>query len=608
MPDDEKSESRNPKSETNSKSETRDRENAKRRERETRSFRPFIVSWFRDRVFSGGRVLKSAVHNERLAVAGWLAPRFARLGRCTAGDVADLPGVVVGGHADRHVVRVALGRGRKRLVAYLKREHRVRWRDRLASWYNGHGWRSLSEREAGILAALRRLDIPTPRVLAHGETRGRAFLLLEAVRGSIDLRHFLHRMGAAVPDHRRAAATRRLAHILAKLHAAGFVAPDLLSKHLLIDVRDLNWTLVDCARMRRCYYVGQRRAALDLGRLDASLAEDLATPRDRLRCLRCHWRMRGGREFAAFRTLIDAVRRAATAARDRRSVRELRRPPVDESRQQLRWIDGERLCVSASVWRACRGRLPPWLTALARSRVDQPVTETWFWGGRPCVARRWPAVNWLRRTSARITGRRVETSHTRQAGLVFRLQRCGVPCVRVLAFGRRSDGAGFLLTRAPVGTVPLAEWLAGPLAGRARLLRRTGRLIRRLHASGERLHRRIHALGVTATGRPILRAADALRPMPRPSGRWPIRDLAMIIHALRLVPSDANHLVRGYFGGRNPGLETRNAKSEIRHHENTQRGKHETRSFRPFIFSWFRDGVARGHHPRTAIRKPNEAA
>src|SRR5580698_1604976 len=81
--------------------------------------------------------------------------RFARRGLIAAADFIDLPGEIVNGHADRHVVRVVIGRGLSRLVCFLKREHRIGWRERLRNFGDGFGWASKSEREVRILSELR---------------------------------------------------------------------------------------------------------------------------------------------------------------------------------------------------------------------------------------------------------------------------------------------------------------------------------------------------------------------------------------------------------------------------------------------------------------------
>src|SRR5437879_6531456 len=94
--------------------------------------------------------------------AGWVTVHsryrryFTHLGLADARAFLDLPGEVVSGHPNRHVVRIVLGRGRQRFVAFLKREHRVPWRDRLANAWAGFGWVSKSQREAQVLDQLRR--------------------------------------------------------------------------------------------------------------------------------------------------------------------------------------------------------------------------------------------------------------------------------------------------------------------------------------------------------------------------------------------------------------------------------------------------------------------
>src|SRR5689334_6914108 len=87
----------------------------------------------------------------RRSAALWVRPdcrdRFDALGLRTARDFLDLPGVVVSGHVGRNVSRVDLGG----TTAYLKREHRVRLRDRFRSWRDGFGCASISAREAAVL-------------------------------------------------------------------------------------------------------------------------------------------------------------------------------------------------------------------------------------------------------------------------------------------------------------------------------------------------------------------------------------------------------------------------------------------------------------------------
>src|SRR5207244_3196548 len=80
-----------------------------------------------------------------------VTPRYrellARLGLRAPDDFLALPGVIYCGHPDRHVARVALGA----TPAFLKREHRVRWKDRLASAWAGFGFVPRAYREYRLL-------------------------------------------------------------------------------------------------------------------------------------------------------------------------------------------------------------------------------------------------------------------------------------------------------------------------------------------------------------------------------------------------------------------------------------------------------------------------
>jgi tRNA A-37 threonylcarbamoyl transferase component Bud32 len=482
-----------------------------------------------------------------LAVAAKLVRSFRRWGYTKPQAVLELRGEVVSGHGERHVMRVVIGRAPRRMAAYLKREHSIRFRDRLASWWHGHSAVSLSEREAQNIAALRKLNVSTPAVLACGEHQGRAFLLLSAVRGAIDLREFLFRMGAALPDRRRSFVASRLGEDIARVHAAGYDAPDLLCKHVLIHPRRLTLTLIDWARTHRYSQIDIRLAARDLGQLHASLAESLATPRDRLRCLYSYWTARGGRRFCEFRQLVAATDAAACKARRRRSVRDLLQSPTGSARQRLRWIDGELLCVTRPLWRTCRGVVPAWLKSSANSKVQTDRRDVVFSHSRRWILHRWPSAPWWQRWSARILGRRLESPLTRQAGLHFRLKRYGVSVPTVLAFGRRTDGAGFLLTKPLKADLRLTDWLDYHQSRRNHVLRQVGVLLKKLHAAGLRLDQSCDLI-VVSNGKRLGLSGVPTSPMPKPAGRWPFVDLRTVVESLRLTHADATRLIRGYLG------------------------------------------------------------
>ncbi len=275
----------------------------------------------------------------RVEVHPDFADRFAGL---TASDLIDLPGEVVSGHPDRHVARVELP-GWDRPV-YLKREHRIGWRERLRNWLDGYGWASRCGREAAVLRQLEAAGLPCPRWIAHGEDgRGRAFLLVEKLPG-VELRLLLRDGRLSPADQRRL--TDRLGQAVGRLHAAGFTTPDLSAKHVFVDPDTFEPTLIDWQSARRVRRVSGRDRLEALALLHASLADDLAGPRDRLRFLRAYRR-------AAGPASAREVERLAVRARGRRSVRDQLQPPVAGPDQRLVWLAGEAVCAVpdvAAVW------------------------------------------------------------------------------------------------------------------------------------------------------------------------------------------------------------------------------------------------------------------
>src|SRR5262245_49478990 len=106
--------------------------------------------------------------------------RIRELGLASAAQFLALPGGVVRGHPDRHVMRVTIDTPEGPIAAYLKREHRVHWKVRLQSAVAGFGFVSLSVREARTLQMLHGLNVGCPDWIAAGEDQaGRSFLLLE---------------------------------------------------------------------------------------------------------------------------------------------------------------------------------------------------------------------------------------------------------------------------------------------------------------------------------------------------------------------------------------------------------------------------------------------
>jgi hypothetical protein len=181
-----------------------------------------------------------------------------------------------------------------------------------------------------------------------------------------------------------------------------------------------------------------------LALLHATLAADLASPRERLLCLAAYLRTAVGGP-TRLRPWVDMIRRKARRLLNHRTARDQRRLPPEAGRQWLRWLDGESLVVTRSVWRACRGRLPAWLTVAARTPVDRPRETELLWGRRRVTLRQFPPTERWRRRWDWLRGRHVIAVGPRQAGRMFQLERGGQSTSRPLAFGQRHDGGSFVV-------------------------------------------------------------------------------------------------------------------------------------------------------------------
>jgi tRNA A-37 threonylcarbamoyl transferase component Bud32 len=410
-----------------------------------------------------------------------------RHGLVGAGQFLRLPAVVISGHPDRHVAQVSLGAGSDAVAAFLKREHLVWWKDRLAGAWAGFGLVSKSYREARTLRALHQAGLPCPEWIAAGEDEGgRAFLLVRELTGFLDLRLFLEQRRSATPAERLRLA-RGLGEAVARVHAAGFDHPDLYAKHVLIHPETGEVRFLDWQRSHRRRSVSRRQRWRDLAALHASLADHLARPGERLACLRAYLQAAGQAfDKRELRCAIRRIEGQADALLRRRHVREQHQPPLGTGTQNLIWLDGEALSVTREFWSALGAQVPGWLLdspppgvgSVATVRVHLPgAGEGWLQRRRTFrpLGLLW---DWLGRRPPR-------SPELQQAGLLFRLQRYGLRTPRLLAVGQRQRGAhleSFLLMEPLPDTLPMAAWLATAPAGDRRLLFRACCVIlRRLH-------------------------------------------------------------------------------------------------------------------------------
>jgi tRNA A-37 threonylcarbamoyl transferase component Bud32 len=460
---------------------------------------------------------------------------FDACGLADAGQFLALPGVVVSGHPDRHVLRVAVGAGPSAVGAFLKREHRVPWKERLLNTWSGFGGVSKSQRESLLLRQATARGLPCPEWMASGENEtGRAFLLVREVEGARDLPTLL-RAQDHVEERRRLA--RRVGAAVAHLHEAGFDHPDLYAKHVLIAAADGRVCLLDWQRSRRRRCLGWRRWR-DLAVLDATLADALATPRERLACLQAYLDASPSLTGDSLRDAVALIRRHRERLLTLRRIRQVREASPAGERQHLVWLDGEAVCATLAFLREWTGPLPDWYEVGGGS----------FGLYRRSIALRGPRRATLRtrcawrpwnRLLARLRGRRVAAPEVRQAGILFRLQRRGVPTPRLLAFGERAVSGGatqsFLLTESPPGTVPLTDWLGRAGGADRSLAFGAASLLRRLHEAGCYLDQFGRggacpfAIYPDANGNPVVAVdgCDRLR-VRRPGRRRALRDLTAL--------------------------------------------------------------------------------
>jgi tRNA A-37 threonylcarbamoyl transferase component Bud32 len=501
-------------------------------------------------------------------------PRYrealAGLGLVRTEDFLSLKGVIYSGHPDRHILRLTLGTGPGALAAFLKKEHRVPWRDRLASAWTGFGLISKSCREFALLSALEHAGFGCPEPLAAGEADGRAFLLVRAIEEAEDLRTFLQE-NVEKPHVVRAVA-RQLGAELARLHAGGFQHLDLYSKHLLVAFDyDTDWArffFLDWQRGRRRSAAGRLR---DLAALDGTLADNLAAGRDRLACLHAYLRRWAGPgdPLSLSRAACIVSRRSAALLR-RRRIRELRQPPLPAGAQNLIWMDGEALCVTRQFLAANGGQLPTYLTRAEQLRIGQvqcsrvPAPA----GGWATLVQRSASHPW-RWLWSRLRGRRLVSPELEQAGILFLLQRYGLVTPALLAVGQRPARPwqlqSFLLIQQPANSVRLFH-SAAELIDRQRLHREAGAVLRRMHEAGCYLagcsDEEIGQLFQVQGERIVLGSMAGLRREHRPSVRLARRDLRRVLALLDWLRgrAEARYFLQGYEG--RPHITASSAKKE----------------------------------------------
>jgi tRNA A-37 threonylcarbamoyl transferase component Bud32 len=473
-----------------------------------------------------------------------------------------LPSIIISGHPNRNVARVTLGSGPDAVSGYLKREHHVLLRDYVSSAVAGFGFLSRSRREAQMLEELKVAGIACPEVIAVGEDgRGRAFLLVRAVSEAIELRDLLRSRRISQPEERRGLG-RRLGQALARLHSAGFFHADLNSTHVLVQPQNGAVAFLDWQRSTWHPRLKWGQRCRDLAALDATLASEVAAPRERLGCLREYLRA-AGMSPHLFRRLLVHIRRRSRRLLGKRYVRELRDAPLRLGEQNLIWLDGEAICVTPEFQAQLDGKVPYWLLPVA------PHARLRNWSSRQKVPLAGARAGFLSQRTrdlpfawllTKLRGRPFTSPELRQAATLFRLQRYGVTTPRLLAVGQRPiwpwQSESFLLTEAEDGLVPLTDWLARhtSLTLKSTALRqfrltlgKVGHVLRRLHEAGCYLDGRL-PFDVRPDGTLVCNAEE-LRAVRRPDRGLARNDLdSLRRRLLNVLPTrtDGLRFLRAY--------------------------------------------------------------
>jgi tRNA A-37 threonylcarbamoyl transferase component Bud32 len=479
-----------------------------------------------------------------------------------AEDFLSLSGVIYCGHPGRHVARLTLADA---LPVFLKKEHRVRWRDRLANFWAGFGFVSKSWRELAMDQLLQKLDINRPEVVAAGEANGQAFLLVREVADVVELRSFLESNSNQTIRRRLA---RKLGEELARMHAAGIHHPDLVSKHVLVQPATMRLWFLDWQRSRRPRRLSWSCRCRDLAALDATLADTLASERERFIFLHAYLR---GSAAGLLRSCALQIRKLANRLLKKRYIRELRQPGLPPGRQNLIWLDGEAVCLTREFREEIRDRLPAWLDLLRkptgagndvhRRLVPLPGERA----GRLIRRRQSRPWHWL---WCWLRGHSWVSPELAQAATVFRLERYGISPPRLLAVGQRCEKPwrteSFILTEPMLSRTRLAEWVACR-RGRAltkpelrqfrQVLQQTGAVLARIHETGTFLDptcdpRFVFDLEINLPEPPrvVLASVEGLCRCRKTKPRRARNDLQKILAALACWCSrtDAVRLLLGY--------------------------------------------------------------
>ena len=491
---------------------------------------------------------------------------------------------LVGGHPQRHVVRLDWGDAREPVTVYLKRDYSRLPGDWLRAVLRGRWPHSRSVYEWRMLETFRRAGFACPEPIAAGERRvaglpGESFVMLRELTGVEPMTPFLHRLG---PGRDRRAVVAWLGDQVARLHEAGLWHTDLFSKHVLLGggPEGWRWAMMDLQRARAARTTPGSARLHDLAALEATTPSHVASRTDRLRFLHAYLKTAG--RAGDWKRFARRVLAEAEGLLRRRKIQNMRQAgPPDTPTPEVVLLDHGRIRAQAdfvpAMARAGLVTMDAMMTTrgteFLRQLRDRANVRIAFGDhlGRPLAGFLKRHVSrhlwaWLRRG---FSCRNVLGPGTIEAHNVHRLAMAGVPTMTVMAHGQRTrrlwQVESFVLVERIADAMPLDDHLRerfGPTEpgpadmSRRQLVRRVAELVRRFHHAGLN-HRDLYCCHVFVQARPDgppgLYLIDLQRVQRRRYGRrrWLVKDLAQLAYSApadRMSRTDRMRFFQTYLG------------------------------------------------------------
>ncbi|MCX7664838.1 MAG: lipopolysaccharide kinase InaA family protein [Gemmataceae bacterium] len=360
--------------------------------------------------------------------------RVQNMGLTSPEFVEQLRSVVVSGHIRRNVSRAYVC-GHE---IFIKREHEIRFSDRLKSFIDGQGFTSLAAREVNILNQLKNLS---PTWLAWGERHGRSWLVLDSIGPCESFFDFF----TNDKNHTsRSYVLSQIAQGLAQIHSLGIYQSDLFAKHIFI-LPDRSIQFLDWQRARLSNSISFSMRKLCFQKLYQSIPTNLILPDEWNLFVKCY-RDRLGLKFD-IESFLNELKMNSTP---RTQLRYAVMPSVD---QELMRFEGESLCA-----------IPDYYSELLSilDHLYQPRTspETLPIQGQQFTLESSTYPFSMSRFFNRIQRKVWRSPHLKTARLLLHLERYGCLTNKLIAYGQQLTclgGRSFVLSK-PVSPVQPIEF------------------------------------------------------------------------------------------------------------------------------------------------------